>query len=198
MAFSRLKEGFDSPMRYHFNRIVYIYDNVVARQLYTPFMMLCPKCGNKNEVNLEQTACFRCGAELPAESPSVESVIQPAVPSESHETFLFATIYAWLCFFGCFVAICIIAITLFQFAKAEDQQRAVSKIIAMLLMIALWLTTGVSILRRKKSAIRLSYFGAAAAIIGILLRGIIPLDIILAIPTFAIVFYLRARSNMLT
>jgi hypothetical protein len=161
-------------------------------------MILCPKCGSKNEASLGQTTCFRCGAELPAKSPSVEPVIQTAVPSENPKTFLFATIYAWLCFFGCLIAVCIIAMTLFQFAQTEDQQRAVSKIIAMVLMIVLWLTTGVSILRRKKSAVRLSYFGAAAAMIGILLRGFIPLDIILAIPTFAIVFYLRARSDMLT
>src|ERR1017187_421583 len=46
-------------------------------------MILCSKCGNQNEVSLGQTACFRCGAELPAEPPSVEPVIQPAVPNES-------------------------------------------------------------------------------------------------------------------
>ena len=88
--------------------------------------------------------------------------------------------------------------TLFQFAQTEDRLRAVSKIIAMVLMIALWLATGLCILRRRKSAIRLSYIGAAVAVIGILFRGIIPLDIILAIPTFAIIFYLRERSDMLT
>ena len=37
-----------------------------VRQHYiTPFMIPCPKCGNKNDVSLGQTACFRCGAQLP-------------------------------------------------------------------------------------------------------------------------------------
>ena len=31
-------------------------------------MKLCSKCGHKNDVDLGQTSCFQCGAELPVES----------------------------------------------------------------------------------------------------------------------------------
>jgi hypothetical protein len=33
-----------------------------------PPIITCPKCGNKNEVALEQSNCFNCGANLPEES----------------------------------------------------------------------------------------------------------------------------------
>ena len=39
-----------------------------SRMIRLP-IITCPKCGNKNEVALGQTACFNCGAELPEESP---------------------------------------------------------------------------------------------------------------------------------
>jgi hypothetical protein len=35
-------------------------------------MRLCPKCGNENKVSLGQTACFRCGADLPEQSVELE------------------------------------------------------------------------------------------------------------------------------
>jgi uncharacterized membrane protein YvbJ len=35
-------------------------------------MKLCPKCGSKNETRLGQTACLRCGAELPPQSVEEE------------------------------------------------------------------------------------------------------------------------------
>jgi hypothetical protein len=161
-----------------------------------PDLIVCSKCGNENEVSLGQTVCFRCGTELPANSLPEKPVIPASTTDKRPNSFLFAIIYAWLCFIGCFSAVLIIAMTLFQFAKT-DWLQAVSKIIAMVLLIALWLPTGVSILRRMKSAIWLSYFGAAVVAIGILARGIAPLDVLLAIPTFAIVIYLKERSFML-
>jgi hypothetical protein len=46
-------------------------------------MRLCPKCGNKNEVSLGQTACFRCGAELP--ELSVEQELAESLSSKSDQ-----------------------------------------------------------------------------------------------------------------
>jgi len=77
-------------------------------------------------------------------------------------------------------------------------QKTTGQLVAMILMIALWSITGISILRRRRRAITLSYVGAGVAVLGILARGFVPLDIILAIPTFAIVPYLRKRSAMLS
>jgi hypothetical protein len=42
-------------------------------------MIVCPKCGNENDVCLGQKACFRCGAELPDE-PREQ---QPSVPDST-------------------------------------------------------------------------------------------------------------------
>jgi len=42
-------------------------------------MKLCSECGNKNDADLGQTACFRCGAPLPEESLADEPLTQPSV-----------------------------------------------------------------------------------------------------------------------
>ena len=40
--------------------------SIISNRPPTPVsIILCQKCGNKNNVSLGQTACFRCGAELP-------------------------------------------------------------------------------------------------------------------------------------
>jgi len=48
-------------------------------------VITCPKCGNKNEVALGQTACFRCGAELPEESESIDSDLAGSLSEKSNE-----------------------------------------------------------------------------------------------------------------
>ena len=46
-------------------------------------MRICPKCGNKNDASLGQTACFRCGAELPVQS--VEEELAESLSSKSDQ-----------------------------------------------------------------------------------------------------------------
>jgi hypothetical protein len=42
---------------------------IITNRPPTPIpIILCQKCGNKNNVSLGQTVCFRCGAELPKQS----------------------------------------------------------------------------------------------------------------------------------
>jgi hypothetical protein len=119
------------------------------------------------------------------------------------QSFLFAKIYAGLCFFGCLVAACLAVLAGLQIVQTGDwlnnrtTQRATGALLAMILMIALWSITGTSIIRRRRRAITLCYVGAGVAVLGILARGFVPLDIILAIPTFAIIPYLQKRSGIL-
>jgi hypothetical protein len=180
----------------------------------------CPEC--KHAISDRATSCPSCGlplssSPLPPQSVAIQELAQPTVvppsslpepqpdsPPSQPESFLFAKIYAGLCFFGCFVAACLAVVAGFQIFQTGDwlnnrtTQRATGQLVAMLLMIALWSVTGISILRRRRRAILLSYVGAAVAVLGILARGIVPLDIILAIPTFLIIPYLRKRSAMLS
>jgi hypothetical protein len=127
----------------------------------------------------------------------------PVASPPQPQSFLFGKIYVGICFFGCFIAGCLAVAAGLCVVQTGDwlnnatTQRSTSQLLAMILMIVLWSTTGIAILRRKKRAIILSYIGAVVAVLGILMRGIIPLDIILAIPTFAIIPYLRHRSSLL-
>lgn len=179
----------------------------------------CPEC--KHTISDRAVSCPSCGLPLsPSASPPQPAVVPelakpaveppPAVESQSDspplqaESFVFAKIYAGLCFFGCFIAVCLAVLAAVQIFKTGDwlnnrtTQRSSGQLAAMILLIALWSTTGVSILRRRRRAITLTYVGAGVAVLGILARGIIPLDIVLAIPTFAIIPYLRKRSAMLS
>ena len=182
-------------------------------------LIKCPEC--KHKVSDRALSCPSCGLPLtpsaePAQEVSaaaepVEQIQPPAVfESEpvavepSPPSYSFAQIYACLCFVGCFFAVYFGVVATVHIARTGDwlnntsTQRSSGLLVAVILMFALWLATGVSILRRKRRAIWLSYCGAVVAGIGILARGIIPLDIILAIPTFAIIPYLRKRSETLT
>lgn len=129
--------------------------------------------------------------------------LRSAPPPEAPQSFVFGTIYAYLCFFGCLIAAYFGVVAALHIVQTGDwlnnrtTQRNTAQMVAMILMIALWSATGVAILRRKRSAIRLSYAGAVVAGLGILARGIIPIDIVLAIPTFAIIGYLHERSALL-
>jgi hypothetical protein len=180
----------------------------------------CPEC--KHTISDRAVSCPSCGLPLSPLPSSPQPVVirellqpvvkPPATPPTSQpdspllptETFLFAKIYAGLCFFGCFIAASFAVLAGVQIFQTGDwlnnatARRSTGQLVAMLLMIALWSITGVSILRRQRRAIRLTYVGAGVAVLGILARGIVPLDIILAIPTFAIIPYLRKRSAMLS
>lgn len=184
----------------------------------------CPEC--KHAISDHAIACPSCGLPLTplisqpvesvepvpskddnlptvAETPSPQESIPPVLPSEQ-QSFRFAIFYAYLCFFGCLVAVFFGIAAGLQIIQSGDlindptTQRSASQLIGMIILIALWSSTGVAILRRKKSAITLSYVGAVVAVIGILARGLIPIDIILAIPTFLIIGYLRRRSSLLS
>jgi uncharacterized membrane protein len=108
----------------------------------------------------------------------------PVASPPQPQSFLFGKIYVGICFFGCFIAGCLAVAAGLCVVQTGDwlnnatTQRSTSQLLAMILMIVLWSTTGIAILRRKKRAIILSY-------------------IILAIPTFAIIPYLRHRSSLL-
>jgi hypothetical protein len=173
-------------------------------------MKVCPKCTLKN---LNSALSCECGYTFEANDATVASDSKPPLsPSERQpdssplhpESFLFAKIYAGGCFFGCLIAACFAVLAGLQIVQTGDwlhnatTQRTTGQLVAMILMVALWSITGISILRRRRRAITLSYVGAGVAVLGILARGIVPLDIILAIPSFAIIPYLRKRSAMLS
>jgi magnesium-transporting ATPase (P-type) len=127
----------------------------------------------------------------------------PATSPPQPQSFLFGKIYVGICFFGCVIAGCLAVAAGLYIVQTGDwlnnatTQRNTSQLLAMILMIVLWSSTGIAILRRKRRALILSYIGAVVAVIGIIVRGFIPLDIILAIPTFSIIPYLRHRSSLL-
>lgn len=101
---------------------------------------------------------------------------------------------------GCACLAVLSGVQIFQSAdglNSPTTQRAIGTLVAMILLIVLWSVTGFAILRRSRRAIPLSYVGAGVAVIGILARRIVPLDVMLSIPTFLIIPYLRKRSAML-
>jgi hypothetical protein len=180
----------------------------------------CPEC--KHAISDRAVSCPSCGLPLlhspsrpqPSVAPEFQQSVTEPLPPPSEpqsdslplqaDSFLFATIYAGLCFFGCLIAGCLAVAAAVQIFQTGDwpnnatTQRTNGQLVAMLLMIALWSITGISILRRRRRAIILSYVGAGVAVVGILARGIVPLEIMLAIPTFAIIPYLRKRSGLLS
>ncbi len=180
----------------------------------------CPEC--KHTISDRAVTCPSCGFPLtPPASQPVElaqskdydpAIAEPPPPQEStppvapagQQSFRFGAFYAYLCFFGCLVACFLGIVAVLHIVQTGDwlnntaTQRSTGQLAGMIILIALWSSTGIAILRRKKSAITLSYVGAVVAVIGIIARGFIPVDIILAIPTFLIIGYLRRRSSLLT
>jgi len=164
--------------------------------------MKCPKCGRKNPDDIWHCDC---GYDFhPSLNSPSRAAPTPAASSLPPQSFLFAKIYACFCFLACIIAGYFAVMALLRIVEVGDwmnntaTQWSAGLLVAMILMIALWSATGVAILRRKKFAITLSYIGAVVAVLGILARGIIPLEIVLAIPTFAIIGYLRKRSALLS
>jgi hypothetical protein len=175
----------------------------------------CPEC--KHTISDRAVSCPSCGVPLSSTStsrpiglPAVEPPLIPPVerqgdfPSSQIKSFGFAKIYAILCFFGCLIAAYLAVLAAIQILQTGDwlnnpvTQRSSGRLVAMLILIVLWSITGSSILRRRRRAITLSEVGAVVALLGIVFRGIVPLEIVLAIPTFAIIPYLRRRSAMLS
>jgi hypothetical protein len=123
--------------------------------------------------------------------------------SSTHHSFWFGDIYACLCFFGSFIAGLLALGAASQIVQTGDwlhnatTERNSGFLVAMIFLFTLWSATGIAILHRRKSAIKLAWIGAVAAGIGILVRGFVPIEVVLAIPTFIIIGYLRDRSALL-
>ena len=180
----------------------------------------CPEC--KHNISDRALACPSCGLPLsplpapcqpvatqelprPTDAPTHLQKEQPSHPQRLQpEPFLFGKIYAGVCFFGCAIAGSLGWPASLQIIRIGDwlnnttTQRSIGQMLAMIFLIALWSTTGWAIICRKRRAITLCYVGAVVAVVGVIVRGIIPLDIMLAIPTFAIIQYLRKRSAFFT
>ena len=155
-------------------------------------MNTCPKC---KLVNPPDAVRCDCGYDFSSGKMAASYLHGKTAQNLS---FSLGTVYACLCFFGCLVAAWFITRILLHATQTGDWRAGASPLVAFVFMIIVWSLTGVAILRRKKYAITLSYVGAGIALLGIIARGIVPLDIILALPSFTIVFYLRNRSDLLT
>src|SRR5260221_13995559 len=154
----------------------------------------CPEC--KHMISDRAVACPSCGNPLiPSASPysepakdqeaqrPIEAVVTPSAtppPSALNSTtqsFLFGKMYACICFFGCLISGCLGVLAALHIIRTGDwlnntsTQRNTGELLAMIFMFALWSSTGVAILRRKKFAIPLTYVGAVVAGLGILARG---------------------------
>jgi hypothetical protein len=114
------------------------------------------------------------------------------------ENYMFAYLYAVGCFIGTLAAIYF----LFSGVTAQQYGYVIAaptwpKQIVLLLQAILWAATGVCIMLKRKLALPLVYVGVVTSGLGVLMRGIVPLDLLLYLPTIAIVFYLRKRRSML-
>lgn len=155
-------------------------------------MKTCPRC---KLVNPPDAARCDCGYDFQSGKIKTSYAKTSAFNNQS---FSLGTLYAYLCFLACLILGYFLFRLVLSAIQTGDGHTHISLFLAFSFSFVLYGATGVAILRRKKYSITLSYVGAAAVVIGILARGIVPLDILFALPTFAIVFYLRKRSDILT
>lgn len=153
--------------------------------------MFCTKCGVENPADAE--FCYKCGRPLFTAQP--DETNQPAAtrrtplastsdslePASGHE---WATAYGWL---FVLTALYLWIVGLMTFSGGNELTPAAlpfgnEKSIgvgAALFQALLFGATGLTIIRRKKMAVMLVWVSIALSALGILLRGLIPLDILL-------------------
>jgi len=125
-------------------------------------------------------------------------VASPAVHVPKTKGYTFANLYAAGCIVGAIMAVYLVLSnsTAYQFGVLMAAPTW-PKRTTLLLEAALWTATGLSVAFTKRIALALVYTCAITGGIGVLMRGIVPLDLLLYTPTILMVFYLRKRRSML-
>jgi hypothetical protein len=110
----------------------------------------------------------------------------------------FACVYAALCFIGTGIDLYLLltSATAQEFGHTVAAPTLMNRV-SLTFQAVLWLATGLCLLARSKWSIPLVYIGAVTGGLGVLLRGIFPLDLLIYIPCLAMVFYIRKRRSLL-
>ena len=161
--------------------------------------VFCHKCGGQLHADAE--FCHKCGCPVPqdpssspvsspmtgtASSPKVADSPKTTPPVESSQSG--ASFFAWLYIFA----------GVLVFGLGMHAQMQSGPITLRLVLIAqglLFLTTGIAILGKKKSAITLVWVTAILGAIGTIARGLVPLDIIAGIATVAFAIWFQMTSQ---
>jgi hypothetical protein len=173
--------------------------------------MFCTKCGIENPADAQ--FCYKCGRPLFAPQPEPEN--QPTTNAETMPTtfvsnsskpasgYKWATAYGWLFVLA---ALSLWIVGLRTFSGGKELTPAASpfgnaRVMgggAALFQALLFGATGLAIIRRKKIAVTLLWVSIALSALGILLRGLIPLDILLWMGGLGLaIWYTRKASPLL-
>ena len=149
--------------------------------------------------------------EAPTEHPrTVETtaVTAPALPSEmtvlgtapiAQMGYTFAKVYAAMCLiFSASIALGLVAnVEVTLWPAGRTNYPGLVRTLSFGFMIGLYLATAIAILKRRPSAVVLVNTGAIVGALGILARGLVPIDFMLYIPTAIAVGYFHRRKNLL-
>ncbi len=172
----------------------------IALAPYIVYQLICLVVRATGTVKVEG----KCSDLVPAKEPDL-SPLPSAAPKLAIivQKYRFAKAYAYLCFFGCSILLYRVitnpAETILTYFDGKlVLVPSLTRSVAFAFMFALYVATGIQILRKRKVAIRLCYIGAIACALAIVIHGFIPLEIVLYVPTLAIIPYLKKRISLLT
>ncbi len=113
--------------------------------------------------------------------------------------YTFAKVYAAMCLiFSASIALGLVAnVEVTLWPAGRTYYPGLVRTLSFGFMIGLYLATAIAILKRRPSAVVLVNTGAIVGALGILARGLVPIDFMLYIPTAIAVGYFHRRKNLL-
>jgi hypothetical protein len=174
--------------------------------------MFCIKCGTENPADAE--FCYKCGRPLFAHqsqsgnlpAPNVLAIAADAMaadsasgPSKSVSNYTWETAYGWLFVLG---GLYLWVQELIAFYAGTESTPSVLPSLSVkpmdigisLLQALLFGATGLAIIRRKKVAVVLVWLNIGLSGLGVLLRGLIPMDLLLWIAGLGLAIWYTATT----
>jgi hypothetical protein len=171
--------------------------------------MFCTKCGA--EVLVDAEFCQKCGRPLVAarpESPNQPPRIADTAAASTSNATKSASVYKWASAFGWLFVLAglyLWIIALMTFSTGKELTHAAlpsgsAKSIGVgagLIQALVFGATGLTIIRRKKIAATLIWVSVALSGLGVLARGLVPLDIFLWIAVLGLTVWYKKKAPLL-